>query len=237
MQAVLWIFKFKSRWSFLFEHIGKSARLLFVFQLWGHLFSHSCQADLLLRSSVSGSCCHLISPQLLHIQQDPGNSYSPFLLARRLLDTLSWCVGWCGNCPGRKFLVSVWCFPSLTTLLLLVTLTICLFILLSVQNSGQLQSFGMTYLLLSIFSPFYPIAFHVPSLSHLAGNVAACRCITPSQVPCQVLHLHGPVLEDAFKEVIIILKVGSRAHSSSLLHRICGIWWSYAFALTSWNSM
>lgn len=125
--------KFKSRWTFLFERIGKAARRsLFVFQLWGHLFSHSCQANLLLTPSVCGWCCHLISPQLLHIQQNPGNSFCPFLLARHLLDTLAWCVGWCWICPERK--LSVWCFHPLTALLLLVTLTICISFLLSVQN-------------------------------------------------------------------------------------------------------
>lgn len=99
-KLLLWICKFKSRWSFLFEHIVKDARLLFVFQLWGHLFSHSCQADLLLRSSVCGWCFHLISPQLLHIQQDPGNKLQSIFVGKTslwhliLMCGLMWELSW-----------------------------------------------------------------------------------------------------------------------------------------------
>lgn len=42
IKLLLWIYKFKSRWPFLFEHSSKAARSLFLFQLWGHWFSHSC---------------------------------------------------------------------------------------------------------------------------------------------------------------------------------------------------
>lgn len=79
---------------------------------WRHVFSHSWQADLLLTPLVCGWCCHLISPYLLHIQQDPGNSYLPFLLAKKLSGTrapsyLVFMCGWCENFGSWEKIFSV----------------------------------------------------------------------------------------------------------------------------------
>lgn len=84
----------------LFEHIGKAARWLFVFQLWGRLFSHSCQADLLLRSLFCGWCCHLISPQLLHIPTGCWQQLQPIFVGKTspwhiiLMCGLMWVLSW-----------------------------------------------------------------------------------------------------------------------------------------------
>lgn len=113
------------------------------FNCEGTYFSIADRLTWLLRSSVCGWSCHLISQQLPHIPTGSWQQLQPFFVGKTypwhliLMCGLMWELSW-----EKIFSISL--MLSLSDSPASLTLIICLFFLFTVQNSEQLQTFRVT---------------------------------------------------------------------------------------------